>query len=666
MSAQSQSVGLTNFVNNYCECPPDGNGVRSIVFTSTGNLAVVNGPTTELSISLSDFFMPVSQAIRSTFTVPGTTSSYLPYNLYKLDTGGSTGQVKFIALFPNYDTAISSNSSNSGSCSCGCGCGGHETCGSSSSSNINSMFLEWTTLYSINEGLLYTENPLGSTGNTNFDFFEVNDLDFSWGGYIRYDNEGVGSMYAATNGGLLKWNGQNSILWNTLNSSLATDYLNCLEVDSSNNIWIGSNNGILQFNESGTTLSIKQLYTTSNSLLGSNIVNDIKKYSTDQIAVATDAGLSIFNTGGTAFSTYNIYNSPLLRHNKINTLTVSSEPYIFVGTTGGVYVFNPSQNIWNSHPLNSSTVNGWTAPNNIQSITSLNGILYVGTTGGLVVIPYSGMTGATAPLVGVTGSVILAGVSGPYSDNFRSLRISSYEGNQLYVGHGDDGISVYNIDDDQWWFAQGASGPITSVLPDSQSGISGSQTLYFSNNLGISKYLTNTLDLSSVPDSTTNTDLLFSIPRYGTSSGNYLLDTSQLYSTEQPIYFLFSKDVGGSGSSFESFMTLKTGIGGTGSTVSGAWSWDSTGKIGIFTPTELSKASGYNLLVAIGATAVDGTYLTQGMNVGFYTENISPENGWNILGKILILSGSADHPIDSIYLRNTSSMDITVTALIGY
>jgi len=183
VSAPKQTIGLTNFSGSISKCPPNPDAIRSIVFTKCDNLSVVNGAATEIQISLTKFFVPVTDAARVSFTIPKATPN-TPYVIQKLDLGGvqgSDGKVKFIALFPQYGTG---------------------------STAPNSAFVEWASVPSIENGELYDLPVIGPSATTSFNYSEINKLQFSWGKYLSYDNSGNGNLYAATNGGLLRWDGQ--------------------------------------------------------------------------------------------------------------------------------------------------------------------------------------------------------------------------------------------------------------------------------------------------------------------------------------------------------------------------------------------------------------------------------------------------------------------------
>ena len=625
MSLPKQPIGLTNFSGSVNCCPPNPDAIRAIVF-SRDNLAVVNGATTEIQIPLDKFFIPVDEAARTSFTIPGATPG-IPYVLDKLDLAGVQdllGQVKFIGLFPQYGTGASANSMN----------------------------IEWTTAKSIEEGELYTTPPLPSLPNSNMEYWNANKLSFSWGGSLSKSSGPSGKLYAATDGGLLEWDGSKSKLWNTLNSQIPTDYINSIVVDNDDAVWLATNIGIIKYQPSQNGVFTSTPYI--------EYANDIKLVASDGFVAATNNGLSVFYKDFKLIGNYNIYNSPLLKHNTINTVEVSDDLLIFAGTTGGVYVFDSNTMKWHPKPLNSSTVQGWTCSDEVLSMAIYNSILYVGTPNGLVSFPYTGATGSITPFPGIDASVITE-LNGPLSSNFNSIKIRRY-GNDfnLYVGHGGSsaGISVMNMQSGDWWFTAPNSLPVNDIMPDFLSD--SYQKIYIgSDTFGLQLWDTNSMVLENVPGENSPSNLLLTIPS----------SDSGLCSTSQAITFLFSKpmevlDLSGSQFTLESFTELRKGLSG-GDLVNGSWAWDFTQRLAMFTPESLSKASPYNLTISLGSMALDGSYLSDGLKFSFYTENISPILGWNPLGKILALSGSNINHIDNIYLRNTETSGINIISLIG-
>jgi len=667
----NQLCGLNNFDKRLVQkCPPNANAIRSIVFQKD-NLAVVNGANTEIQVPLLNFFMPVKEAARTSFTVPAKTLN-LPMNLYKMDLAGldSGSGVKFLAMLPTFGTASSLLS---------------PLCGGTMSSSPTD-YIEWAFEKDIEIGSLKDEPVIGPvsiagpSGNSfcSFDTTVINKLEYAWGSYLSVTGAS-GSMWVATNGGLLNWNGKDMKLWNTLNSNSPTDFLNTLTVDSSDTLWIGSDRGLLKFS---TTTGFTKQWNLSNSPVLSNNIQALKVYRPGKLAIGTDSGLSLFNYEQDNWSSFDIYSTPELDHNNILSIATDSN-FLFLGTVGGVYMYDHVLDTWSTSPFNSSTA-GWTAPDEVKALEAYNGNLYIGTTGGLVVVPYTGGTAST----------ILAGPSGPASDSYDSLRVVNYYSDaRLYIGHS-DAVSVYSISNNSWELtASSTSYPyltsgVKDILPDFLSGATSSDTIFMGSQddekglgrLAFGSGLTGS-EFSPVPESSKATNLLLSFPlnpsctplsnppgqegRWSTLSANTNVDLGQLYPSNQKLYFIFSKPMGAT-PNFDDFVTLKKGLTGEGTVITGAWTYNTSRTLGIFTPSsELEKASPYNISFTQGSTASDSSYVKEKINVGFYTEDIVPLLGWNKMGKILIHSGAEENYTQGLYLRNPQSFGVNITTLIG-
>lgn len=672
MAVPNQACGLTTFDKRLmAKCPPNPNAIRSIVF-SRDNLAVVNGAATEIQISLLNFFVPVSDAARTSFTLPAKTPN-VPLTIYKLDLAGldTDEKVKFLGLLPNYGSTGNNMLS--------------PVCGGTANMSTTE-YTEWAFINDIEVGELYNEPIIGPIGSStlSFDISEINKLEFSWGGYVS-STGASGSLWIATNGGLLNWNGVESTLWNTLNSNSPSDYIKTIAVDSANSVWVGTNAGLSRFSK---TEGFSHKWNLSNSSILSDNVNALKLYGVKSIAVGTDNGLSLLNYNDNTWKNFNAFNTYELQNNSITSLATTST-YIFAGTTGGVYTYDFSLNQWNSTPFNSSTTPGWSAPDNVTSLEAYGGNIYAGTTGGLVVIPYMGGTATT----------VLSGLTGPISNNYKSLRTVLYGYDQrLYASH-DDGFSVYSITNDNWFLtADSNTYPylgtgMNDMIPDSTSGNS-NETIFFGSETvgeGVARiYFGATggsgTSFSYIPESNKLTNLLLSFPlnpsctpqaplpgtpgQWETVINNTTnVDGSQLYPNNQPLYFLFSKDMRGGTAGYVNFfdyVTVSSGLTGSSNVVAGTWMADQAGKLFIFTPTQpLDKASPYNLTISQGATAGDGSNVKEKINVGFYTEDIVPILGWNVLGKMLIHTGAENNLTQGLYLRNPQSTGVNFTTLIG-
>lgn len=614
MTLPRQQFGLNKFSTSISQCPFNPDSVKAIVF-QRNNLAVVNGPSTEMELVLSDFFSIINTASKFSFTIPGSTSSSIPYEIYKID--NDIQNIKLLAILPSYGTV----------------------------SNVNE-FIEWTP--NIDNGVLYDE-PIISPNpeyGISFDINKINCIEFGWGCNISYTG-GTGPLWIGTDGGLLKWDNTDMKLWNTLNSQSPSDFISSITVDSYNNLWIGSSKGLSKFNES---TGFSQLYNSKNSSLLSDKINDIKLLSVDKIVVGTDMGMSIFNFNLNTWESFDIYNTPQLLYNNINKLAVKDSK-ILLGTTGGVFMYDSSTLSWNSTPFNSTNTPGWNAPDDVKALAVNDTNVYVGTTNGLVIFP----------LTGGTAQTILAGLTGLVSNNITSLKIVKYGLNEeLYIGH-DDGISVFDITNEQWIFTANSSDysqlvNIRDIIPDFLSGSTGGKTIFFGNTSGLNKIFTIGPTFSVVPESNKSTNLLMVYP-----------NTPGLYPSLQPLYFLFSKPM--NPASFESKVIFKDELTSSscnthGATVSGLWTWSNDNRVASFS-SSLLKATPYSLRINFGSTAQDSSYLKENFYLKYYTENIVPEGGWLPLGKLMILTGTNDKFLPRIYLRNPQNFDVTLSVLEG-
>ena len=626
MTIPRQSFGLNKFANYFSACPANPDAVR-VITIQKNNLAVTNGALTELELQLTGFYVTVSSASKMSFTLPGNSNAAVPLIVHDLGLTGSN--IKFLALYPQFGTA-------------------------GSTVGVSNEYVEWTNHSSLDSGTLLDASPVGPSYSTSsgLNVNNINSIEFAWGKNMSYTG-GTGPLWMGTDGGLLKWDGTDMKLWNTLNSNSSSDIIRSIAVDTNSNIWLASNNGISYFNEIS---GFSKFYNEDNSTILSNNVNDIKILSSTKIVAATELGMSIFNMSLNTWESFDMYTTPELSDNNIKKISILDNK-IFLGTDSGVFLYDTSTLTWNSTPFNSNNTPGWTAPDSVTSVASKGTYAYIGTTAGLIILPFSGGTAQT----------IMAGASGPISSNITSLRCVTYGANdKLYVGH-DNGISVLDITSNVWEFTTNSSiytgflNGVNDLIPDFLSGSTSGQTIFFGTSAGntassgLYKVHTTGATYSIVPESTKSVNLLLTYPN--TNSG--------LCASKQPIYFCFSKPMNISG--FESSTVLSKNLSGSSDVVYGNWTWSANNQTAKFTPSpySLEKSSPYNLTITSGPKSTDNSYLKERLNLGFYTENISPELGWNTLGKLMILSGTNDHYIQSIYLRNPHNFDVTINALIG-
>lgn len=619
MTLPRQSFGLNKFSTSISSCPYNADSIKAIVF-QRNNLAVVNGASTEMELVLSNFYSTVNTASKFSFTLPGASGAVEPYKMYKFF---NDENLKFLGILPTFGTG-------------------------SAVSNINE-YIEWSPISAIDGGILYDEPALGPSvsAGISFNIDKINCLQFGWGKNISYSS-GIGPLWLGTDGGLMKWNGTDMKLWNTLNSDLSSDFVSSMDVDTTNSLWLGTSKGLCYFNEIS---GFSRKYDSDNSSLLSDQINDVKLLSVDRIVAATDLGMSILNLSTNTWESFDIYSTPVLLHNKINKLAINGLK-IFLGTTGGLFEYDSSTLSWASQS-NSFLTPGWDAPDDVKCLSTFGNNVYIGTTGGLVVMSF----------ISGTAHTIISGPTGPVSSNITSLRYVKYATeNLLCVGH-DDGVSIMNIDTETWGFTADSSNyselvNVTSVLPDFLSGATNGQTIWFGNPDGLNKILTVGPTFSSVPEQSKSTNLLMMYPGNGLS----------LYPSTQPLYFVFSKQM--NATSFENNFVMKDKLTSStcnthGATVNGTWEWSYNNQVAKYSPESLLKSTPYELTVSKGSTASDSSYLKEFPRIQYYTENISPEFGWFPLGKLMILSGTNEHYLTGLYLRNPQSFDVKIEFLIG-
>lgn len=79
-----------------------------------------------------------------------------------------------------------------------------------------------------------------------------------------------GILWAGTNAGLVKFDGQNWSVFNTSNSGIHSNFIRQLAVEDGNICWLGAINGLARFD--GTNWTV---YTTSNSGLPYDFISEI-------------------------------------------------------------------------------------------------------------------------------------------------------------------------------------------------------------------------------------------------------------------------------------------------------------------------------------------------------------------------------------------------------
>jgi hypothetical protein len=597
-------------------CPPNPYAVRAIKFTKCDNLSVVNGAVTELTQSLSNFFIPVTNAFQATFVIPKRTGAYVPLENTLLSFGNidTDNQVKYYNLFLSYPVGTTESL----------------------------QYVEYTTVRSIEEGTLSFIDSVGpsSSAGISLDIDVINDIRNTNYALLGMSTD-ADTLVMSTSGGLMLWNGATMNLINHLKDSLPSDSVRCAVQDNEGYIWEGSDMGVCKVSPSGTILLTLD---ADGSELLSDDIRDLLFLTNDKLAIATSGGLSIYDKDELTWLNYTKFNTNELSSNDLRKMQVIDN-VLYISSDQGIFRYDFDAISW-STKFSSSTA-GWSIGSSSTSLAAYGSNLYVGASGGLVVVPTAGGT----------CTVITAGVTGPLSNSYNDLVVVTgltAVVDRLVAAH-PTGFSVYSLTGNSWSLT-GASSSFSYFI-DGCNTLTvkrrSDDRIYFGNNRGVGFYDFAGSTYGEIPGSTHNGTLLFYYPK----------DDQRLYSITQEFYFLFSKPIGLT--SFQSNFSLIEGAGETGPTVDGTFTISNDGKVITFSPTALERASLYQAVLSEGFTSTDGTYFSGESYLSFYTEEFVPELGWNPIGKQLTHTGTVGKLLENVYLRNPHDFDVTVTLLVG-
>lgn len=601
-------------------CPPSG-AIKAIVYTAPTKLAVVEGANTLISIDLSDFFVPVTNAQQTTFTLLGSSGTNAPLPQYSFDYCGlnENSTAKFAAFFPTYPAKTASNL----------------------------QYIEWAFLEELQEGSLATMSPLlidnsgstaGSTGSdTSYDLVNskhILSVDPSAMGLLNSDV----AMAICTRGGLKLWsNSDPMVLFNTFNSDIPSNDIRCATVTSDGVIWIGTDAGIasLAWDTSGYVFTV---YDESNSSLVSDDVQDVFYYA-GTLAVATASGLSLFNVADKTWKNFTKLNVNEIHVDSFTSVKLDST-YLVAGSESGVFVYNRNAESWEVYD---SSVSGWTLGDYVNRVETFGTEVFIGTTGGLLTFSI-GATSCDEILLPVS-------MTGPYTSIAGLIYAEGSSGNDtLYVAHAQGAISAYDVAGSTWSFAE--KGVTGSILASGITQIALEEYVYLSNSAGFGRFHTSSYAVDTLPLTAQNSDILFSYPEDGQFP----------VSLDQKMYVGFSKPVD-SGVLLSHSIFKKVS---TGSTFSLSLTASSSSTLYAISPgATLDYATRYNFTIVAGLTATDSTYFRQIVDSTFYSFDKNPVRGWKVAGKQFLLSGTEEHLLSPIVFRNPQTFNVNVLALVA-
>lgn len=223
-----------------------------------------------------------------------------------------------------------------------------------------------------------------------------------------------GYLWLGTGNGLARFNGDNFTTYSSFLSDedKSNDIFELLE-DYSGKLWIGTNgSGVYQFKKEmieSFELGNQQSFKIISSIIQATDSTIWIASPTDGIAMVKDDSIHYLNSENG------------LPNNNIRALFQSKNGHIYIGTTSGLYDYNPSvQQFYFTSGL---------SDNRIQSITeSNNGDLWVGTLGGISKIS--------------NGKVVNFSQKDGLPEN--NIRRVLFENNRLWITTRESGISVYD------------------------------------------------------------------------------------------------------------------------------------------------------------------------------------------------------------------------------
>ena len=143
--------------------------------------------------------------------------------------------------------------------------------------------------------------------------------------------------------GLIKFHKTNGIIKNYINSSLENcisyDVINCIQSDDNGNLWIGTNSGLNKFNIETEEFTV---YSEADGMI-SDYVNSIIIDDNEDIWIGTNNGLCKFEIKKNKFTNYNSYYGIQGSKFNLNSSWKTKSGYLLLGTTEGVFYFNPNE-----------------------------------------------------------------------------------------------------------------------------------------------------------------------------------------------------------------------------------------------------------------------------------------------------------------------------------
>lgn len=254
-----------------------------------------------------------------------------------------------------------------------------------------------------------------------------------------------GTTWAATDNGILRIDEEGWTVFNMDNSGLPSNVVRSVSTDSEGNLWVGTwGGGLASFIGDQWTV-----YNTLNSDLPSNGVFTVELDHLGRPWVGTfNGGVSRFD--GSNWTTFNTSNSDL-PHDHVRTIILNDEG-AWLGTDDGLAHIAINE-VWDIFTYQNIGFGFHTVYEGIQD---QNGIVYFGSDGGLLAFEDDEF------------NVLTAENSNLASNNIRCVHQD--DNGNLWIGTGNDGISVYSPQGQQGLKQPLKGADIITVYPNPTPG----------------------------------------------------------------------------------------------------------------------------------------------------------------------------------------------------
>jgi hypothetical protein len=683
-------------------CPPDPSKIKAIMYTTPTKLAVVEGASEIVSIDLQDFFVTIDNQQKASFTLPAKGEAYIPAELFTYDFNGM-GAAKFVAFFPDYGTGATGSeeyiewdyeSDTKGPLAIygtyDVTTAGWNPRSTNGMASIPGSVIGYTAavakVIATDGGLKFWSPEDGTKLICEFNS-ALHGCKRSCVHVDISNNIWTGSFYH----GLTKvlWDGTafSFELYDTGNSGIASNAINDIKTFGTK-VALATDNGISILDTETKTWKNYGRYNVNQ--ITTNIFNSIY-IDNEHIIGGADLGVFVYTISN---NTWRVYNSLTLPGwtgtNDVKTLEIVEGTEIFAGTDSTILTFPigatlateiPNtgflRTVTNQYQIGASGstasfynqgMTGFTIANNAIVNNSLQNVTLGGVTVGFTATYISG----TFPNTSINVELAYSGTQGStLSFSYSNAKIHTVSAihytmgpsaqDKINVGYLEGGISRYDVASDTWDFNyDGLVGSTGMTGLEINYGVDYlTRDNYWGNSFGYNLFHPEDLSYTILPGVNENADILTAVPP----------NLSYNIGLTQSVFLAFSKPV--ASSVLETHFTWGTAPfgalmdyevtsfnGGQLLKVSLPFSIFGTG------PT-FSRSTAYTYKIGESLTATDGTYFRQTVESTFYTGEVKPATGWNILGKQLVLSGTAENPVQPIVFRNPHDFPVTITLLAG-